>query len=373
MTFKQIMNISDESARVDALLNYDQIGNLSQYEKIVFITRLSNEKNIIKVLSNDLVYDKDVIIYVLGASISDELKKKIATDNSCQVLRDKVINENLTPQNVDDLINAYGCDKISLNLINRSKSYYSTCENMVLRKTTKGYDEAVVNRIMDIEKVNTADRDVIKSRLKKLANVNEDILSTVNFRMLVSKYARLGEKISIITLYPEIQEKILALEPKEFNFLCTSIDYMNAMNLDWVPIADDLLNNISQYSKIINNDMFFSSFMKSQLPTKGKSSDDFMKILTIMTDKNKYKYTNFRDMINSKRADSINYALDDEFFKLTETERYRALIFEKTFGQDYETAKYFYETYGLDYDKVIEETNASDERIKNYLTDVKRY
>lgn len=371
MTFEQLIKIEDDTQKMNALRNFNDINNLTPYQKMLLVSSINSDEFVVELLSNDLIFSRDIFVHTIRGVFSNDMKDKIATEDQYAWLRNKVAQSNLTRSNIVGIIDSYEGDKKALNFLDKTKPYYKANENIILRNTTFSYDESIINNIMNIEKVGVAERENIKKALKKLYNVNKEILETVNLKILTSKYARLGEKLTVITVYPEIQEKILELGRKELNFFCTAIDYFNSLHMDWIPLADDLLDNIKQYSKIINNDLSFSSFVKS-IPKDGTPSDNVMKILTIMTEKNKYKYKSLREMMNAQRGERINNVIDEEFFKLAEGDKYRALIFEKVFGHDFETSTRFYEYYAQDYEKTIQETYKSDSDISDYLTRVRK-
>ncbi|MBQ3408060.1 MAG: hypothetical protein IJH12_02500 [Clostridia bacterium] len=373
MTFQELISIVDEEKRIEEFRNFDNINNMSAFQKMKILATFKEEKNIMEFFKNNYAFDKDVFVYAINSSvISSKLRKKISTDPQYSWLRSKVASQNLSESHIRSILGAYGGDKAALNFFSHSMPYYQKYENIILRLTTTTYDEHAIDRIMQAEKINGADRGKIKRRVEELFNVNDEILQTVDFRLLTDKYMRLGEKITVITMYPQIQEKILSLSNKEFNFLCDSIDYLSKMNMDWIPLVDDLLSNLKEYSNIINNDIGFGLYMKS-LKANQDASNSFMKILTIMTEKNKYKYKSFSEMQRAKRGDIINRTLDEEYFKLSDTDKMRQLIFEKVFGQDLKTAKRLNTYFGQDYERTIAATNWSDSEINDYLTNIKGY
>ena len=373
MTVQELISIADEEQRMEAFRNFHEINTLPPSLKMKILSTFKADKNIIEFFSNDYAFDKDVFCYAINSSvISSRLKKEIGESPAYAWLRAKVANQNLTESHIRSILGAYGESRVSLNFFNQESQYYKQYEKIILRNITLTYDESTVDRIMRLENVSKVDGEKIKPRLRELFNVNDEILQTVNFQILTDKYRRLGEKLTVITLYPEIQEKILNLSNKEFHFLCDSIDVLSSMNMDWIPLVDDLLNNMKEYSNIINNDISFGLFMRS-MKDNPETSGTFMKILTIMTEKNKYGFSSFSEMKNSKRGDLINRTLDEEYFKLSDTDKLRQLIFEKVFGQDLKTAKRLYEYFGQDYENTIAEANWSDREIFDYLTNIKGY
>ena len=371
MTFQELFEIRDEGKRMDAIKRFGGINNLNDFQRMALISTFKDEKNIIEFFRNDYLFDVNVVAFALNSSIiSSNLRKRIATDPEFEWLRSKFSAQDLDENVIRYIVGAYSGEDEALNFFDTSKPYFQKHQNIVLRLTTTAYDDATVDTIMRLENIDLTEAGKIKTRLRELFNVNDEILQTVDFRLLTDKYRRLGEKLTVVTMYPEIQEKIIGLTNKEFHFLCDSIDYLSEMNYDWVPLADDLLNHISEYSSIINHDISFGLYMRS-IKENPEASDSFMKLLTIMTEKNKYKFKSFSEMKNSRRGELINRTLDKEFFELSDTDKLRQLIFEKIFGQDIKTAKRFYNYFGHDYEATIKATDWSDAEIEEYLVEIK--
>lgn len=370
MTFDQIIVLKDEDEKMKEIREFGDFNNLTKHQKIDLISTLRKPENKIELLSNRSAFDIEVCIHALRVNFDESEKLRIATDARYAKLRELIKNTDLSLNNIQGIIDAYKGRKEVLNLFDSTRGYYKDNENIILRGTSIAYDDAVVTKIMDMEGINISDRNHIKKSLQELFNVNEEILQTVNFSILKKKYDRLGPKLSIITLYPELQQKIISLSNKELDFLCKSIDYLNALHIDWIPLVDGLTSNIKDYSNIVNNDIGFSRFVKNIEVGKGRDSD-VMRILSIMTDRNKFDYKNFGEMMKSSRADRINNALDKNFFKLTEVEQHKALVCLKLFGMDYKDVKKLFEYFGQDYERTIAETDKTPAEVSKYLEKVK--
>lgn len=373
MTLQELISIPDERKRLEAIKSFGGVNSLTSFHKMILLASFKNESNLIEFFKNDRVFDINVFTYAVNSSImSSKLKGKIATEPQYAWLRGKIasrpeINETI----IRSIIGAYGGDKSALNFFDRNQAYYGKNQSLFLKLTTTEYDERTINQIFQLENVNTADRPKIKARLQELFNVNDEILQTVDFRILTDRYSRLGEKLTVISMYPEIQEKILNLSNKEFNFLCDSIDYLSDFSMDWIPLVDDLLLHIGEYSQIINHDVSFGLYMRS-IKNNPDDPSTFMKVLNIMTQKNKYKYKSFSEMKNSNRSELINRTLDEDYFKLSDTDKMRQLIYEKIFGQDLKTAKRFYTYFGQDYEATMKEASWTEDEIKDYLINIKK-
>lgn len=370
MTFDQIIVLKNEDEKMNEIRKFRDFNNLTKHQKIDLMSTLHKTENKIEFLLNQNLFDVDVCIHALRANLDDSEKLQIATDARYAKFRELIKNSELSLNNIQSIIGAYKGRKEVLNLFDSTKDYYRNNENVILRGTTREYDDAVITKIMDMEGTRVSDRNHIKTSLQELFNVNEEILQTVNFDILKKRYNGLGSRLSIITLYPELQQKIIGLSDKELNFLCKSIDYLNSLHIDWVPLVDGMTSNIKDYSEIVNNDTEFSRFVRGI--RAGKDVDgDIIRILSIMSDRNKFAYKNFHEMMTSSRSDRINNALDKNFFKLTEVEQYKALVLLKLFGTDYKDIKQLFEYYGQDYERTIAETNKTPAEVSKYLEKVK--
>lgn len=375
MNFEEILKIKDDKSKLDAMNNFNDSKNLKSFQKIRFMNTFENQDILLEFFKNNYTFDKYVLIYAMQNILDNNSKRKIVSDDNYRWLINKLKEQDLNENDIRNIIDAYNGDKVCLKLFEPSKEYYKKYESLLLRKTTFNYDESNIDKILSLENIEKSARNKIKSKLKNLLNVNEDLLETVNFNLLTDKYEGIADKLTVITMYPDIQEKIMHLTNKEYEFFRKSLDYIEYQNLDWIPLADSLLDNIKEYSHIINNDVMLAKYMKN-VPANGETLESFDKILTIMTNKNRYELKSFNSLLNFDRKKMCdNYLLenisDEEFDKLSDTDKMRNLIFEKIFGQDLNTATTFFQYYGQDYDEVIKAAKESDSEINNYLQKVK--
>ena len=284
MTIDEILEIKNEDARMKSFRQFKDKKRLTPYQKMVFVSELSNENYILEFFSNELCFDINTFSYAFVGNFSDSFKDRIINDSALGWLRDKVSRSNMSEDNIREIIYALGCDKNKVfKILDPKMPYYKENENFILRNITTSYDERTIDYLLKMERINPAERENIKRRLKDLFDVNDEILSDVNFQLLTDKYGRLGKKITVLSRYPEIQKRILSLTNKEFAFLCDSIDYLTDLKIDWVPLVDDLLLNMKDYSSIINHDIGFGLYMRSLKTDKDKKKS-FFKILSIISD-----------------------------------------------------------------------------------------
>ena len=367
MTIDEILEIKNEDARMKSFRQFKDKKRLTPYQKMVFVSELSNENYILEFFSNELCFDINTFSYAFVGNFSDSFKDRIINDSALGWLRDKVSRSNMSEDNIREIIYALGCDKNKVfKILDPKMPYYKENENFILRNITTSYDERTIDYLLKMERINPAERENIKRRLKDLFDVNDEILSDVNFQLLTDKYGRLGKKITVLSRYPEIQKRILSLTNKEFSFLCDSIDYLTDLKIDWVPLVDDLLLNMKDYSSIINHDIGFGLYMRSLKTDKDKKKS-FFKVLSIISDKNKYKFKSFSEILEGTRSERIGEIADEELFKLSDVDKMKALVFEKLLGMDLKTAKRFHDYYTQDYERAIKEADWSDSEIALYL------
>ena len=63
---------------------------------------------------------------------------------------------------------------------------------MLLRNTTEEFDNEIVRKLLRYNNIPEEERDVVVSKLKELFEINDEILQTVDFRLLTSKYNNLS-------------------------------------------------------------------------------------------------------------------------------------------------------------------------------------
>lgn len=120
-----------------------------------------------------------------------------------------------------------------------------------IRKNKLISNEEIINNIdlfLSVECEKTIEPKEKKEIIKKLYNTNNDIVNTLNFKLLEDKYIRnLGlETINIIGSFDELQEKLLNLNDKQYEVFYKIINYyINKKTVDWRLVANQLLSEFS--------------------------------------------------------------------------------------------------------------------------------
>ena len=62
--------------------------------------------------------------------------------------------------------------------------------------------------------------------------INDEILQTVDFRLLTSKYNNLSLDLKVLTVYPGIQERICSLSDNELKYLDCAVKYAKKLGIE---------------------------------------------------------------------------------------------------------------------------------------------
>lgn len=232
------------------------------------------------------------------------------------------------------------------NLRDNGKKYYI----MQYRKY-KG-EEYIKENIEEVMKLEgEEERDIPKKKeiLMKMYSVNNDVLGTIDFSILDEVYIKeLGiEKINQISCYPKVQEKVLNLNDKELQVFSKCINE-NEIE-EWTPLAQSILENISEYEGLIHN-------------IENNKYVDVEKLTKVLQDRNIFEIATLEDLEN---YDQIRKEKCDEWIKDSNIEQKKVAVLEKLYGHSEEYAKMIIEKYGEDIE------NIEDGDCKDYVRSLK--
>jgi len=79
-----------------------------------------------------------------------------------------------------------------------------------------------------------------------LYSKNNELYDTLNPQILQAKYReKLGiDKIEILSLYPNIQERILELSDSQLNLFVKLLEYAQKEQKDWIPVTESLISSV---------------------------------------------------------------------------------------------------------------------------------
>lgn len=363
---KSILKEKDVEQRFQKINEFSELKNLTDVNCIEIINSFIDRPDIlIKLLNNQEFYSKDNFKFILGNLLSSKDKIKLLENEE---LLEKIRKSTLLSNDIDFIINAYGKDKTVLKLFPIDNKNYLDNEELILRKTTTEYDEKVIDRLLYLKNINPKEIEKVKTKLKELYEVNDEILDTVNFEILTSRYDNLSEKMPVLTVYPELQEKICGLSDNEY-IVFSSI--LKNVTTDWIPLFSDLLKNVSDYDELINKDERFVRYVSNLNLKEEDSTDELLKTISIISNPNRYDIKDFDDFKNLSVKESfnryiINRTKENSFKKLSKCDRLKDFIFQKYLGEDFESTKKMYEYYGRDIEK-INEIEETEEDVKEYL------
>ena len=208
------------------LLKIDAIGFKSDSKKLEEIKNLDNEhlkmEIVLKIKDNNL--KKEAIKYL-----------KFATS------KNQVVDSIESPDEKLNCINEFSAEE-ALN-------YRNFCEDLDFLK----------NNIDFFIKKEGFKVDDVKDLIDELYKKNNEIVSTIDFRILKPEYVELfgKDKINLISCYPETQKKILNLPRKQLIILKRCIDeYMEeAKTEEWTTIANNILYNLNynEYDDLVES------------------------------------------------------------------------------------------------------------------------
>ncbi len=196
----------------------------------------------------------------------------------------------------------------------------------------------------------------------RLLEFNSDINYTINLQMLDKKILDIfdiGDLLKI-TLYPELQEKMVKLAIRNINII--NIIYKQAEN--WILEIDNILNNMENYKEIleiVDNDILQNRKFCQNLISLMSVKNNYFNINTIreVEEYDKIKYNTCINVLNEKLQD-INF-VDKKYIK-------KFALLEILFDIDYEFGKRITEKYATN----IMEINAINEEEKEVKENIIR-
>lgn len=179
--------------------------------------------------------------------------------------------------------------------------------------------------------------------LKEMYKKNNQILNNIDVRLLQDKYIQtLGiDKINYISCYADIQDKILRLNNKQYEIFQRCLNSYLIINKtdDWTIVVNYILNNIEEYSVLINSINDFDDI-------------DIEKLTKILQDKNFFQIQEPEDI---KFYEKIKRDKCDQIVQnSTDIIEVKNAVCQKIFGHSLEFAKIIIEKYGEDIERIEE-------------------
>ena len=226
----------------------------------------------------------------------------------------------------------------------------------------------------------------MKDKVEALLEQNDEVLDTLDVRILAEDYDDIFVLLNMIAVYPDIQSKIIALRPNEYKIFVAIIKFFDKAGIDWIAPAEDLLDNLmgQNYRRLFEDQKMIEYV--NQLYDKYAGNDvDEVSLTEITGIENMVSLLTNGNMFNLKKFDDIGAIDRDTQYQkmltkdikdiyietLSNTDKLRNAIFMKKFGHTLEEAKRIYDRYLEDYDGIIKtiDSEGKDE-ITQYVMEV---
>lgn len=232
--------------------------------------------------------------------------------------------------------------------------------------------------------INNTEKNIIEAKVNWLLKQNEDILDTVDVRLLTPYYDELFDSfdlISMLSVYPKIQEKIVNLSPQKYKLFVSIMKYMDRSQAEWITVAEDYLDNVTSGKY---DDLFLDPKMRHKIDDlykkkpeefSKKDLDEIEDTMGLLTNMNMFEIKSYKELkninLNKKYNDLLIGNIKNEYVSnLNKIDKLKHIIFLKKFGYGLDVANIFEKRYLDDYDEIIKIIDSEDEQeIRKYLVE----
>lgn len=203
------------------------------------------------------------------------------------------------------------------------------------------FDISSIEAILPIlENIYNIPREVLKYKINYLYNRNDEIFSTLNFEILKLNIPL--EILLTITLYPEMQEKIINLDNVVSSKLFEIIKKVQSKKYDTVQITESILKNASNYEELLNN-LDINSLNENELNNL---------IYVLQNENNIFNISSIEDLKeeNFKKKKDIYFRNIDNNLDNLVLDDLKEAIVESIYGISLERAKFISDRYSYDFD-----------------------
>ena len=203
------------------------------------------------------------------------------------------------------------------------------------------FDISSIEAILPIlENIYNISREVLKYKINYLYNRNDEIFSTLNFEILKLNIPL--EILLTITLYPEMQEKIINLDNVVSSKLFEIIKKVQSKKYDTVQITESILKNASNYEELLNN-LDINSLNENELNNL---------IYVLQNENNIFNISSIEDLKeeNFKKKKDIYFRNIDNNLDNLVLDDLKEAIVESIYGISLERAKFISDRYSYDFD-----------------------
>ena len=180
----------------------------------------------------------------------------------------------------------------------------------------------------------------LRYKLSYLYNRNDEIFSTLNFKIL--KLDIPEEVLPTITLYPDIQEKIINLDNVVSSKLFEIIKKVQSKKYDTVQVIESILNNVLNYKDLLNN-----------LDVNSLNENELNNLIYILQNKNNiFNISSIEDLKEEKFKikKEIYFKNIDNNLNNLDLDSLKEAILESIYGISLEKAKFISNRYSYDFD-----------------------
>lgn len=180
-----------------------------------------------------------------------------------------------------------------------------------------------------------------------LSKKNDELTRTINYQIIDERYRNLDKYLPILTCHPEQQEQIISLDEKELRVFTICLNDYSNKTQDWTTTALGMLQNISQYSRLLDSleAIELQNEDKVQLLTKLLSEPNYFSI------KNIDEYIEKRERICNLILNNPNSQKLEQFTlisQMSEEDRIRFAVLEKNYGLSLDQAESLIRKFGDD-------------------------
>ena len=363
--FKRVKNpiIETDEAKLDLIEKYE--GNIDKIIEVASTLNSADAKmqiinnmdisNIKKALDKILVTDDERIQAIRQMDDSYRIKWIAETIQSDEN-KLQVISEMENEYNKVEIARTIKTEEVLLKLFedeSLSANFY--------KELRYGYSsEAILKNIDKFtgkEYKGEQNPEKIKDVLTRMYEKNNDVVRTIDFKMLDERYLDLfGEdKINIISCYPEIQRSLLEMNDKQIEILCKCIDTYTEKNDtdEWNILASYIIKNINGFEKLTDS-----------INVEELTQEDLESLIKILQTVNWLDIDNISDLRN---YDELRIQKCEKYMGSPDLslEYKKEAVIAKLFGHELSYAKTIIEKFGEDIE------NIEDSKYKDYVRSLK--
>ena len=180
------------------------------------------------------------------------------------------------------------------------------------------------------------DKEMLKYKLMYLYQKNDELFRTLDFNILKIDTLDIS-LLGTITLYPDIQNKIIKLDPSLIKTFSNIIKKIKNPNIDLSSLMEKVLNNIENYKELLTN-ISIDSLNEEQLKNL---------LIILQRRQNIFNITSINDLIDvnfKEKKESYFKNIEQHLADMDLNSLQRAVI-ERYFGIDYEMALFIVTRY----------------------------